>query len=163
MFWPYVPANGVGPGIHCIISSRQEGNNGQSIQVRSFIKPLDDHINWLLRLRAKAGQRLPLIVAGSEARPVTRVQSSSVTLQESRENVAMNKTGLSISQRATISLMWVLCQFTSHRLDLGHHHLYYNKLIYNNLERNITFLFFILDKYWKRIYRRKLILLMLLI
>ena len=46
----------------------KKGNNGQSIQVRSFINPLDDDINWLLQLRDKSGQRLRLIVAGSEAR-----------------------------------------------------------------------------------------------
>ena len=56
--------------------------------------------------------------------------------------LAMNETEprVSIRQRATISLMWVLCQFTSHRLDLGHHHLYYNKLIYNKY-REKYFLF----------------------
>ena len=49
------------------------------------------------------------------------------------ENVAMNETepgprsplGREAAWAPTISLMWVLCQFTSHRLDLGHHHLYY--------------------------------------
>ena len=82
----------------------KKGNNGQSIQVRSFINPLDDDINWLLQLRDKSGQRLRLIVAGSEARDCHRsTKLRNITGERGRgmENVAMNETepGVSIRPR----------------------------------------------------------------
>ena len=124
-------------------------------------------------------------MAGSEARDCHEsTKLPNITRVRARiENVAMNETepgpGVSIRQRGglgwgpTISLMWVLCQFTSHRLDLGHHHLYYvqctytlldNKLIYNIKvkENNVYFKI----STWINIengFKRKLILLMLLI
>ena len=120
----------------------KKGNNGQSIQVRSFINPLDDDINWLLRLRDKAGQRL-LIEAGSEARDcheATKLRNIAREGERWRVLRWMRRSpGSPLGRALTIRLIWVLCQFASHRLDLGRHshsqsHRY-DKLIYHILEK----------------------------
>ena len=114
----------------------KKGNNGQSIQVRSFINLLDDDINWLLRLRdINLWQRLWLIVAGSAARDCHRsTKLCNIRRERLRDWECCDEwdwgspLGREAAKPLTISLMRGRCQFTSHRLDLGHHHQYYNKL-----------------------------------